>query len=248
MMKPAPSRDSADGAVVLPPSPFPAWAAWMLKLPLRAFLIDRTEAIRAAGIREGDTVLELGAGSGFWTAHLSRVVGPNGRVYAHDVQQAMLDTLTAALARTPHPDNLTPMLSPSTAFPLADDACDAVYAAYVFEEIETEGLIEATADELVRVLREGGHLGMREYRWGVSLGRITHVFTALESAGFVLEWTSTSRFSYQALFTRPPRAAVAASAASAAAAASAASAAAAAAAAAEAAARTDSTAGGSADE
>ena len=205
MMKTAPSRDSAGGAVALPRSPFPAWAAWVLKLPLRAFLIDRTEAIRAAGIREGDTVLELGAGSGFWTAHLSRVVGPSGRVYAHDVQQAMLDTLTAALARTPHPDNLTPLLSPSTALPLADGGCDAVYAAYVCEEIETEGAIEPTAHELARVLRDDGHLGLREHRWGVSLGRITHVFAALEAAGFVLEWTSTSRFSYQALFTRPPR-------------------------------------------
>lgn len=210
MKKTAPSRDAAGGAVALPDSPFPAWAAWLLTLPLRTFLIDRPDAIRAAGIREGDTVLELGAGSGFWTTHLSRAVGPRGRVYAHDVQQAMLDKLAARLARTAHPDNVTPLLAPSTALPLADGACDAIYAAYVFEEVETEGLIVASAQELARVLRDGGHLGFREHRWGVSLGRVTRIFAGLEAAGFGLEWTSTSRFSYQALFTRSPRAAVAA--------------------------------------
>ncbi len=204
-MKTAPSRESADGAVSLPRSPFPAWAAWVLKLPLRTFLIDRTEAVRAAGILEGDTVLELGAGSGFWTAHLSRVVGPSGRVYSQDVQPEMLAKLAAALARTPHPDNILPLLAPSTALPLPDGGCDAVYAAYVFEEIDNEGLAAASAVELARVLRDGGHLGFREHRWGVSLERIRRIFAALEAAGFALEWASTSRFSYQALFTRPPR-------------------------------------------
>lgn len=201
----APSRESAGGAVLLPRSPFPMWAAWLLKLPLRSFLIDRAEAVRAAGIATGDTVLELGAGSGFWTAHLSRAVGPGGRVIAHDVQQAMLDTLTASLARTPHPDNVTPLLAPSTALGLGDAACDAVFAAYVFEEIDTLGEAAETAREVARVVRDGGHLGFREHRWGVSLERIRRVFAALEAAGFALEWTSTSRFSYQALFTRVPR-------------------------------------------
>ncbi len=205
MTSSAPSRESAGGADALPRSPFPMWMAWLLKLPLRAFLIDRAEAVRDAGIGEGDTVLELGAGSGFWTAHLSRAVGAGGRIVAQDVQQAMLDRLTASLARTSHPDNVTTLLAPSTALPLGDASCDAVFAAYVFEEIDTLGLAAPTAVELARVLRDGGCLGFREHRWGVSLDRIRRVFAALEAAGFALAWTSTSRFSYQALFTRPPR-------------------------------------------
>ena len=205
MNETAPSRDSAGGAASLPRSPFPVWAAWLLQLPLRSFLIDRTEAARAAGIRDGDTVLELGAGSGFWTTHLSRVVGASGRVYAHDVQQAMLDKLAVTLARTSHPDNVTPLLAPSAALPLADAVCDAVYAAYVFEEIDTEGLTDASAREVARVLRDGGTLGFREHRWGVTLEQIRRVYAALTAAGLVLEWTRTSRFSYQALFIRAPR-------------------------------------------
>ena len=37
-----------------------------------------------AGVREGDKVADLAAGSGYYTALLSRLVGENGRVYAVD--------------------------------------------------------------------------------------------------------------------------------------------------------------------
>src|SRR6188508_515511 len=40
-------------------------------------------------IAEGSVVADLGAGGGWFTAQLSARVGPNGIVYAEDVQPAM---------------------------------------------------------------------------------------------------------------------------------------------------------------
>ena len=44
-------------------------------------------------IGEGSIVADLGAGGGWFTIRLARRVGPNGRVYAEDVQQEMLSSI-----------------------------------------------------------------------------------------------------------------------------------------------------------
>src|SRR5262249_18425304 len=45
--------------------------------------------IAALGVHRGDRVAALGAGSGYFTLRLARAVGPSGRVYAVDVDEAM---------------------------------------------------------------------------------------------------------------------------------------------------------------
>lgn len=49
-------------------------------------------------LREGDRAVDATAGNGWDTLFLARLVGPDGRVYAFDIQQAALDE-TAALLR-----------------------------------------------------------------------------------------------------------------------------------------------------
>ena len=41
-------------------------------------------------IAEGSVVADLGAGGGWFTARLSARVGPNGSVYAEDIQPLMI--------------------------------------------------------------------------------------------------------------------------------------------------------------
>jgi ubiquinone/menaquinone biosynthesis C-methylase UbiE len=189
----------------LPRSPFPAWASFLLKFPLRYILVNRRETFRTTGIEPGQTVLELGAGSGFWTGVLSDLLGPTGRLYAQDIQLAMLAKMRRTVRSRPFRANIVPLLASSSELPLADASVDVVFAAWVFEEIETEGLVEPTARELARVLRDGGRMGFREHRIGVSVPRLTRVFDALEQAGFERTWTDTSRFTYMAQFRRSPR-------------------------------------------
>ena len=44
-------------------------------------------------IAEGTTVVDLGAGGGWFTIRLANRVGPNGRVYAEDVQEPMIEAI-----------------------------------------------------------------------------------------------------------------------------------------------------------
>lgn len=49
--------------------------------------------ISEIGLKAGDTILDLGAGSGYFTACFSRAVGPKGQVYAVDVERNAIDFL-----------------------------------------------------------------------------------------------------------------------------------------------------------
>ena len=55
--------------------------------------------VRALGLRSGQTVAEIGAGSGYLVRRVARVVGPRGRVYAVDVEPRMLPILIERLRR-----------------------------------------------------------------------------------------------------------------------------------------------------
>ncbi|MBC9879657.1 methyltransferase [Bradyrhizobium sp. INPA01-394B] len=50
--------------------------------------------LSGCGIREGETVLQIGAGTGYYTAILAELAGLNGRVYAYEIDERL-----AGLAR-----------------------------------------------------------------------------------------------------------------------------------------------------
>jgi len=49
--------------------------------------------VRALRLPAGSTVADMGAGSGYLMRYLSRAVGPNGRVYAEEIQEEFLPSL-----------------------------------------------------------------------------------------------------------------------------------------------------------
>jgi ubiquinone/menaquinone biosynthesis C-methylase UbiE len=53
----------------------------------------------ALGIGEGSVVADVGAGGGWFTVRLARRVGPNGTVFAQDVQPQMLEAIKRRVGR-----------------------------------------------------------------------------------------------------------------------------------------------------
>jgi arsenite methyltransferase len=53
----------------------------------------------ALAIGERSVVADVGAGGGWFTVRLARRVGPNGLVFAQDVQQPMLDSISRRITR-----------------------------------------------------------------------------------------------------------------------------------------------------
>ena len=50
-------------------------------------------------IAEGSAVADIGAGGGWFTIRLARRVGPNGKVYAEDVQKEMIEAIKRRVSR-----------------------------------------------------------------------------------------------------------------------------------------------------
>src|SRR5690606_18756959 len=57
-------------------------------------------ALQLLRIGEGDIVADIGAGSGYMTLRLARLVGPEGKVYATDIQPGMLTLLQQNVAKS----------------------------------------------------------------------------------------------------------------------------------------------------
>lgn len=70
----------------------PWWVGYLLVSPIRAWL-QNPEKVLAPHVQEGMTVLDVGPGMGFFTIPAARLVGPEGRVIAVDVQEKMIESL-----------------------------------------------------------------------------------------------------------------------------------------------------------
>ncbi len=57
--------------------------------------------IEALALKEGDTVLQIGAGAGYYTAILAHLVGPTGKVFAYEIEPDIAALARANLARFP---------------------------------------------------------------------------------------------------------------------------------------------------
>jgi ubiquinone/menaquinone biosynthesis C-methylase UbiE len=72
-------------------------AGWLVR-PEREAEEAPDAALDALGIRQGASVADIGAGAGYFTWRLAERVGPEGTVYANDIQPAMLDLLKKNIA------------------------------------------------------------------------------------------------------------------------------------------------------
>lgn len=67
----------------------PWWFAYSFDNPLRR-IVHKPEEILGDLVHPGETALDLGCGMGYFTIALAELVGPQGKIFAVDVQEKML--------------------------------------------------------------------------------------------------------------------------------------------------------------
>jgi arsenite methyltransferase len=113
---------------------------------------------RAAALRPGERVLDIGSGPGFLAVEMAADVGPDGRVDGVDPSESML-----ALARRREPTGTAEFREgDALALPFEDESFDVTVSTQVYEYIAD---MPAALAEARRVLRPGGRLVILDTDW-----------------------------------------------------------------------------------
>jgi len=114
--------------------------------------------VAVADLHEGETVLDLGSGGGIDVLLSARRVGPTGTVYGLDMTDEML-SLAQRNAREAGVTNVHFLKGVIEAIPLPQQSVDVVISNCVVN-LSTDK--PAVYDEIARVLRPGGRVGITD--------------------------------------------------------------------------------------
>ncbi len=122
--------------------------------------IWKRQAISLAGVRNGQRVLDLAAGTGDLSARFSGLVGPKGKVVFSDINAAMLQRGRERMADKGLAGNLEYVLADAQHLPFADNHFDCATIAFGLRNVTDKDLALAS---IFRVLKPGGRLLVLEF-------------------------------------------------------------------------------------
>lgn len=159
---------------------FPHELRWVLDVPGRGLIMSARTVAERLLVRPDAQVLEVGAGSGYYSVEVARKI-PDGELTLLDIQQEMLDVCAQKL-KAAGIRNFSTKQADGKALPFPDDSFDALFLATVFGEIEDR---EAFLREALRVLRPGGVLSITEHHPDPDFEDAQEVAEHLRAHGFV---------------------------------------------------------------
>lgn len=134
-------------------------ADWLVR-PERRREEQPDRLVSALRIPRGSTVIDLGAGVGYFTWRLAKRVGPTGRVLAVEIQQPMLDMLAENLRRRGIV-NVDLILGTPSDPRLPENQADLALLVDVYHELAFPA---ATMERVRRSLKADSRLVVVEYR------------------------------------------------------------------------------------
>ncbi len=125
--------------------------------------LDPGRAVKAAKIHDHMKVADFGVGAGFFTTALARAVGPQGRVFAIDINRDLLTRLApfAELEDLMNIDYVQGDLDEPHGSSLPEGCVDVVMMANILFQVEKKDMI---IEEAYRVLRKGGRLVLIDWK------------------------------------------------------------------------------------
>ena len=134
-------------------------ADWLVR-PERIEEEQPDKMLDALRIHPGMVVADIGAGVGYHALRIADRVGPEGRVYATDIQEEMIALLKKSL-RERGVKNVIPVLAGEASTGLPDGAIDLALMVDVYHELSRP---ERFLGQLKTALRPGGRVVLVEFR------------------------------------------------------------------------------------
>jgi ubiquinone/menaquinone biosynthesis C-methylase UbiE len=170
---------------------------YFLLTPFRK-LIENPRKILSPFVKRGMRVLEPGCGMGFFTLEAAKLAGPEGRVYAVDLQEKMIRALGRRIHRAKLADVVEARVCPADSLDVSDlvGTIDLVLAFCLVHEVPD-------ADRLFRefrkALRPGGRCLVIEPAGHVSKEAFAASMEIAREAGFTVSPGPKVRKSHSAV-------------------------------------------------
>jgi ubiquinone/menaquinone biosynthesis C-methylase UbiE len=138
--------------------PMPQWMANLIDNPLRRKIQPPNETATRHGIKAGMRVLEVGPGNGTYTLGAAKKVGPDGEIFAIDIEPRMISRLNRKI-KAKNIGNIRAQVANVYALPFAPETFDLISMIAVINEIPD---IPKALGEFWRVLKPDGKLVLSE--------------------------------------------------------------------------------------
>jgi predicted methyltransferase len=146
---------------------FPPLDLGLLEGPDREAWQKPDQIMDALSIADGAVVADLGAGGGWFTLRLARRVGPNGLVYAQDIQPPMIEGISRRVQRE-NLKNVRTVLGTATD-PHLPGGIDAVLIVDTYHEMDDPArpeIILTLLGKIARSLKPQGRVGVVDFTPG----------------------------------------------------------------------------------
>ena len=117
------------------------------------------KAVQQLSVQLGETVLEIGPGTGFGLKLIAQSVDKTGRVYGIDISSGMLKVARKKLEKARLIDYVDFHCGDATYLPYRDNVFDTIFMSFTLELFDTLEMPKVL-EEIRRVLKSGGRLGV----------------------------------------------------------------------------------------
>jgi len=158
----------------------PWWLCFTFDNLFRRF-VQNPHQILSPYIREGNTVLDVGAGMGYFSIPMAKMVGVTGRVIAADIQEKMLSALKRRAERSGLQQRIT--LQPCSKDTLGiKTKIDFILTFWMVHEVPNK---KRFLVELLSLLKDDGAFLMVEPKIHVTKSAFEETVRLAEQTGFI---------------------------------------------------------------